>query len=113
MAINHALHQARARRAWPLLVRRALKQGAPFTYGELCHQLGLHHRAASWFLGVIQTHCRLAGLPALQALAVNKKTRIPGAGYAGSPRTSTQHANELQKVYKHKWSVGAPAQFRT
>lgn len=110
MAIDQ---HARARRAWPILARRALEHGQPFTYGELCGQLGLHHRAAAWFLGVIQTHCDLAGLPALQALAVNKKTRVPGVGYVGSHRTHVEHAKELHKVHAHKWSLVAPSKFRT
>ena len=113
MAIDHALHHARARRAWPLLARRALKHESPFTYGELCRELGVHPRAASRFLAVIRTHCARTGLPALQALAVNKQTRIPGGGCTGGLRTKAQHDAELQKVYSRKWSLAAPAEFRT
>lgn len=51
-------HISRAKSAWPLLVRRARENGPPYTYGELCAELGLHHRAASWFLGVIQNYCK-------------------------------------------------------
>jgi hypothetical protein len=101
-------HISRAKSAWPLLVRRARENGPPYTYGELCAELGLHHRAASWFLGVIQNYCKRHHLPPLQALAVNKKTRLPGGGYVGSPRTQAAHNLALSKVFKEKWSSKAP-----
>jgi len=101
-------HFSRAKKAWPLLIRRARQKGPPYTYGELCVELGLHHRAAGWFLGVIQNYCKHNKLPPLQALVVNKKTRLPGCGYVGSPRTQKQHSRALDKVYKEKWSSRAP-----
>ncbi|WP_208943645.1 hypothetical protein [Paracidovorax avenae] len=101
-------HISRAKKAWPLLVDRALAGGNSYTYGELCAEIGLHHRSAQWFLGVIQQHCKLNGLPALQALAVNKKTKLPGSGYIGSYRTADAHAAELRKVFKEKWSRKPP-----
>jgi hypothetical protein len=79
-------HFKRAAQAWPILAKQANKKGKPFTYGELCSKLGLHHRAAGWFLGVIQRYCYQEGLPPLQALAVNKRTGLPGSGYVGSSR---------------------------
>lgn len=105
MAIDHI---ARAKKAWPLLVRRARKNGPPYTYGELCAKLGLHHRAAGWFLGVIQDYCKRHHLHALQALAVNKKTRLPGCGYVGSARTRQAHDRELNRVFKESWPLKAP-----
>lgn len=101
-------HYARARRAWPLLVQRAKNGEAPYTYGELCTQLGLHHRAAGWFLGVIQEYCYRHKLAPLQALAVNKKTRLPGYGYIGSPRTPAAHGRALAKVRNEKWPFKIP-----
>lgn len=105
MAIDHV---QRARRAWPLLVNHAERGKPPYTYGQLCSRLGLHWRAAQWFLGVIQEHCRSNRIPALQALAVNKRTRVPGKGYVGSPRSRAAHKRELRKVYRHPWPRQAP-----
>lgn len=105
-------HFARAKQAWPLLVQRAKSGGSPFTYGELCTLLGLHHRSASWFLGVIQDYCRRHDLPPLQAMAVNKKTGLPGYGYVGSPRTPDEHMHALTRVRNENWASKAP-NFRT
>lgn len=98
--VNVKLHRKRAREAWPLLVERARSSSpTPFTYGELCAKMtNTHHRAAAWFLGEIQTYCDQNGLAHLQALAVSKKTGLPGGGYWGSPRTTKDHKEELKKV---------------
>src|SRR5687767_1197094 len=106
MAINHV---ARARRMWPRLVKRALSGADPFTYKELCVPMGLHWRAASWPLGVIQDYCRRNHLPPLQAFAVRKDSRVPGTGYVGSPRSIAAHRRAVQKVRKHgrQWSLTA------
>jgi hypothetical protein len=105
MAVDH---QERASRAWPLLVARARSPEPPFTYGELSGLLGLHHRSAQWFLGVIQSYCKRHRLPSLQALAVNKKTRVPGRGYSGSDRSKTRHAKEVQRVKEANWPLQPP-----
>lgn len=99
---------ARAKRAWPYLAMRANKRGEPFTYKELCEKLGLHHRAAGHFLGVIQEYCNANKLPPLQALVVNKSTRLPGSGYIGSPRTKASHKKALKKVHAMKWATKPP-----
>jgi hypothetical protein len=101
-------HVARARRAWPHLARRASSKGSPYTYGQLSKQINLHWRAAQWFLGVIQTYCRQHKLPPLQALAVNQKTRVPGKGYVGGPRSLAAHQKTLKRVYAHAWPISAP-----
>jgi hypothetical protein len=108
MVIDHKL---RARQAWPLLAARARGKLSPYTYGELCAQLGLHPRAAQYFLGVIQTHCKLNRLPPLQSLAVNKRTRLPGIGYSGSKRSRAAHTAAVQSVWSAKWSPTAPRRF--
>jgi len=105
MSIDHC---ARAAMAWPLLVKRAKNGGVPYTYGDLCAQIGLHHRAASWFLGVIQKYCRRHKLAPLQALAVNKKTQLPGSGYVGSQRTLAAHTRALAKVRSQNWPSRIP-----
>jgi len=107
MAINHKL---RAKQAWPILVKAAQQQLPPLTYGQLCGMIGLHHRSARWFLGVIQTYCSQNGLPPLQSLAVNKKTGVPGIGYIGSGRSKGQHKRAVNRVYKwgKKWQLKPP-----
>lgn len=104
--LNKKLHRNRARRAWPHLVRAA-SAGTPLSYGELTDKMGLHWRAASWFLGVIQRFCAAHDMPRLQALAVNKRTRVPGKGYAGA-RGRRAHAREVDRVRSHRWSKTAP-----
>jgi hypothetical protein len=98
----------RARLAWPYLVRRATTEKVPFTYGELGAEFGLHARAVQWFLGEIQEYCAAKGWPALQALVVNKRTRLPGLGYKGLPRTTQAHKAELKRVRGMKWPPEAP-----
>ena len=105
MAIDHV---KRARRAWPILAKMANGHRAPCTYGGLCGRLSLHHRAAQWFLGEIQKECKRRKWPALQALVVNKKTRLPGSGYHGSVRTYAGHEKELNKVRGKRWPIKAP-----
>jgi len=100
MSIDHV---ARARRAWPILTALARTRGEPLTYGEICTRLRLHHRAAAWFLGVIQDYCRTQKLPPLQALVVNSRTRLPGLGSTGSGRDAAQHRRALERVYRFAW----------
>jgi hypothetical protein len=106
-------HQARAIRAWPVLVALARKRGEPMSYGELCARLRLHHRAAAPLLNLIQDFCARERLPPLQALVVNARTRLPGAGSSGSGSTAASHRRALERVYRHEaWPatprLGAP-----
>jgi hypothetical protein len=101
-------HRERARKAWPILAETALHKGKPLTYGQLCKKLGLHHRSARWFLGELQTYCKKEGLPPLQALVVNKKTGLPGAGYIASGRSPKEHGEALNRVYSYNWTIKAP-----
>ena len=96
MSIDHVV---RARRAWTLLTGLARTRAEPLTYGEICARLRLHHRAAAWFLGVIQDYCKANRLPPLQALVVNSRTRLPGLGSTGSGRSAAQHRRALERVY--------------
>lgn len=104
-------HRKRARRAWPYLARRANSSKDPYTYKELTDKLGLHHRSAAFFLGVIQDYCRNKTWPPLQALVVNKRTRLPGSGYVGSSRTRSAHSKALAKVYRKQWPLKPPKDF--
>jgi hypothetical protein len=110
MAKSNVDHKARARDAWPALVKRAEARGKPFTYGELCEPLGLFHRVAQYFLKEIQQHCCENGLPPLHALAVTKKTRLPGHGYGCGkvPANSITHKQDCERVYAAKWPMQAP-----
>jgi hypothetical protein len=98
----------RARRAWPHLARRASQNLRPCTYKEICAEIGLHWRAARYFLGVIQRHCRANGLPPLQFLAVNAKSRLPGQGCADSPRNDAAQQDALRTIYAYPWPAEAP-----
>ncbi|EKO3657008.1 MULTISPECIES: hypothetical protein [unclassified Vibrio] len=101
MAIDHF---ARAKKAWPILINRAQTTCEPFTYKEISNLIGLHHRAARWFLSEIQEFCNENELAPLQALVVNKRTRLPGEGYYGSAITPEAHRKALKKVRKEKWA---------
>lgn len=98
---------ARARRAWPILVKVA-KRRDKICYGDLCAKLGLHARAAGWFLGVIQNYCQSHRLPPLQCIAVNKRTRVPGIGYIATPRGGRAYDRARNKVYAKKWRAHPP-----
>ena len=104
--MDRKLHSHRAELAWPILVGAA-KRGQPLSYKELGEKIGAHWRAASWFLGVIQRYCASKGLPRLQALVVNQRTRVPGKGYAGR-RGQRAHQRELERVRAYHWPKKAP-----
>ncbi len=101
-------HIERARTAWPHLVRRASGNLPPYTYKEISVEIGLHWRAARYFLSVIQRHCRANGLPSLQFLAVNAVSRLPGRGCVGSPRTDAAQQEALRAIYAYSWPLKAP-----
>lgn len=107
MARKRINHRRRARRAWAHLVKAARRR-KQLTYAEIAGKIGLHHRAAQWFLGVIQRYCASAGLPPLQALVVNQRTGVPGAGYVATPRGGMAYDRIVTKVYNHSWPLSAP-----
>lgn len=112
------IHMARAQLAWPMLVQRARNGGQPFTYSELCdainekHKTDLHYRAAWLFLGVIRERCKDNGLPRLQALVVNGRTRVSGKGYAEGlkePPSNNEHNADLCEVKSYNdWPNDLP-----
>lgn len=107
MAQKKINHKKRARRVWPHLVKIARSRGF-ITYAEIAAILGLHHRSARWFLGVIQTECRRRGLPPLQALVVNKQTHRPGNGYVASPTQGAEYRKAVRRVRAFDWPATAP-----
>lgn len=79
MAVNHA---QRAFRAWPILTQVATQSLQPkITYGQLAAQIGVHHRAVRYVLGVIQNYCISEKLPPLTILVVNGQDGLPGSGF--------------------------------
>ena len=100
-------HRKRARKVWPRLVQIAQSRGF-ITYAEIAAFIGLHHRSARWFLGVIQRECRRRGLPPLQALVVNKQTRRPGSGYVASPVQGKGYRKTVRQVRAFDWPSTAP-----
>lgn len=101
-------HFRRARMAWPLLVGRATNGLPPYTYREICDEIGVHWRSAQHFLGIIRTHCSASALPPLQVLVVNAATRLPGQGCAGVPTTRSGYEIALRAIYASKWPISAP-----
>ncbi len=70
----------RASRAWPILVKTALHDDRFLSYKELGDQIGIHHRAVRFVLGVIQDFCLIEKLPPLTIMVVNS-SGLPGAGF--------------------------------
>lgn len=107
---NRPLHQQRARKAWPFLVKRANSGGKPFSYKELGDLIGIHWRAVGWALGEIQAYCKRNRLPPLQALVVHGTAdRLPGRGYHGSDRNARDHERAVAAVHAHRWDLAPPA----
>jgi hypothetical protein len=106
--IVHIDHFKRARAAWPYLIDRAVNGMSPYTYREICDEIGVHWRSAQHFLAIIRRHCSANGLPPLQVLVVNAATRLPGQGCAGTPRTLRAHQDAMRAVYAHRWPIAAP-----
>lgn len=99
----------RARRIWPILVRRAKSRSDPrITYGALGEPLGIHPRVMSWPLGIIQEYLDARGEPALQSLVVSKRSMVPGNGYWATSTEDKAIQKEIERVRKHKWPKTAP-----
>jgi len=80
------LYQKRARNALPILVRQA-KAEQPITYGDLAEELGMSNpRTLNFPLGTIGNALLALSdewgveIPPLQALVMNRGTRLPGSG---------------------------------
>ncbi|UTH49563.1 hypothetical protein KBW81_07375 [Loktanella salsilacus] len=78
------------------------------TYTGLTDMLGLHHRSARWFLGLMQAWLRENGYPHLQALVFAKHTGVPGEGYVASARGGKPYDQALQKVWNFTWPKNPP-----
>lgn len=76
MAVNQL---ERACAAWPVLIQVA-KNRDTISYGKLGDEIGVHHRAIRYVLGLIQDYCLSENLPPLTILVVNGSGR-PGDGF--------------------------------
>lgn len=101
-------HFGRAREAWPLLAGRAVNGQPPYTYREICDEIGVHWRSAHHFLGIIRRHCSASGLPPLQVLVVNATTHLPGQGCTGVPGNRSAYEIALRAIYAYRWPIAAP-----
>lgn len=88
-----------------ILVRQARLQ-QPMTYGQAAEELGVHHRGIdkiAWYLGLTldalgkTRDWRATPPPQLQALIVNKFTRIPGDGIDGFMSHSWKKAKTIDR----------------
>lgn len=95
----------RIRPLFAILVRQARLQ-QPMTYGEVAEELGVHHRGIdkiAWYLGLTldalgkTRDWRATPPPQLQALIVNKFTRIPGNGIDGFMSDSWKKARTIDR----------------
>jgi hypothetical protein len=104
---------AKAARMWMVLVAYAmLRPGKPITYGRLAKRMGYNKPGAAMTLahalGMIGHLCVASGIPALNAIVVNKATGVPGAGVVLS-NYGRPIAEEQQKVWGFDWfSVRVP-----
>ena len=101
-------HKARAQLAWPILAGIANNKKAPISYVDLGRQIGVHHRAAQYFLNQIPTFCKENNLPPLHVLAVSKRSRLSGGGCDGAPFTRLSQEIEIKKIQKVIWPTQAP-----
>lgn len=90
----------RANIAWSILTEVAVNKDL-ITYGELGHQMKVHHRAVRFFLELIQNYCLNNNLPPLTILIVNQSGK-PGEGYIASDIENFDLDKDL--VYNFDWT---------
>jgi hypothetical protein len=75
---------------WPRRGSKPAIVSCLLTYAVLCDHAGVPHltRAVGPFLREVAEWCEGNGWPPLNALAVNRETRMPGDGYDGAPGCS-------------------------
>lgn len=96
-AVNH---EERAAMAWDALVTQA-RTGKTITYGALAPKVGVHRRALSYPLGLIQDYCLEAKLPPLTSIVVYALTGLPGEGFTAWDVDDL--ATGQQAVYTMNW----------
>jgi putative restriction endonuclease len=93
-------HYERAFRAWPVLAEVAGNR-ATVTYGQLAHQLGIHHRTVRFVLAVIQDYCLQDQLPPLTILVVTQDRGMPGEGFIAWDFDDLPEG--YRRVYAYPW----------
>lgn len=91
--------EQRASIAWTILTNIA-KNKKKIRYKELADEVGVHHRVARFFLGLIQDYCLENQLPPLTILVVNQ-TGFPGKGFIAWDINNFEDG--IQKVYGFNW----------
>lgn len=87
--------------AYQILVQVA-GQRETITYSEMAKRIGANNpQHVGRHLDPIAVHLRMAGLPALTVLAVDKKSGKPGAGMLTPGETFPE---ACQRVYAHRWN---------
>lgn len=108
-----------AQRIWLILTGFVSGRPAPvsaakrtMTYGELALRMGYADTRAGYTLGrqlgIVGHYCLMNGLPALNAMVVNKDTGEPGGDVVLTPPGNFRR--ELQAIFKQDWyEVGVPS----
>ena len=70
-------------------------------YGEIAKEVGLANMGVAYPLYYIWEKCERRGLPRLNAIAVNKRTRRPGDG---CPKLPAAWEDVRDEVFAYDWS---------
>lgn len=75
---------------WPKRGTQADIDSCLIVYTPLCERAGMPHltRSVGQFLREVAQWCEANGWPPINALAVNRDSRMPGDGYDGAPGCS-------------------------
>ena len=86
-------------------LKKVAQKGTTITYGELADTIDTHHRVLPRALGLLWRWCEKKGYPHINALVVNKITKVPGEGYQPENRPTTmEELNALWKeIHKFDW----------
>ncbi len=91
----------RAYRTWNILSLFALNRN-DITYKQLGERLNIHYRPTRFILDIIQDYCLEENLPPLTILAINKATRLPGAGFIAWGTDNLEQGR--QEVFDFPWT---------
>ncbi len=90
-----------------VLVECAMK-GTIITYKDLGKRVGEHYRTLRLPLGYIRDEiCTKRGLPIINVIVVNKKTKMPGSNYLGGGTrhlVGTAYQMEFERLKKDVFS---------
>lgn len=89
-----------ARRMWDVLIEIAARRDR-ISYSGLGGIVGHPARYMTAPLTVIHNHCLTYGVPELNALVVNARTRVPGAGFSTD---LSEFEDLLKRIYRTDWT---------